>query len=432
METVGLPTSVLLFVIVVLTFVSAYFASSETAMMKLNPYRLKNLVRKKHRGARKANRLLRRQDRLLGVILIGNNLVNNAAATVAAVIGVRLFGDTGLALAPVVLTVYFLIFAEIAPKTIAAERPEVIAFPSAYILDPLLKLSSPLVASVNWISNAIVEPFRSRTAAVSGDLSMEELRTVVDSGTDLPRQRQNMLLGVLDLDNVTVDDIMVPRAEIAGINIDDSHADIVGEIVNSQHTRLPVYRETVNNVVGILHLRRASRFLTQPTFSRSELLRETEEPYFVPEGTPLPTQLINFQAKKHRIALVVDEYGDVQGIVTLEDILEEIVGEFTTDFASDMPEIHPQSDGSYFIEGMALCRDINRSLGWALPITGPRTISGLILEHLEFIPETNVCLQIDRYLIETLQISDNVVNTVRISQIDLPETDPDDEDEDEE
>jgi Mg2+/Co2+ transporter CorB len=330
-----------------------------------------------------------------------------------------------------VLTIYFLIFAEIAPKTIAAERPEAIAFPSAYILDPLLKISWPLVAAVNWISNAIVEPFKSRTAAVPGDLSMEELRTVVDSGADLPQQRQNMLLGVLDLDNVTVDDIMVPRAEIAGINIDESHTDIVREIVNSQHTRLPVYRETINNVLGILHLRRASRFLTQAAFSRSELLQETEEPYFVPEGTPLPTQLINFQRNKNRIALVVDEYGEIQGIVTLEDILEEIVGEFTTDFASDIPEIHPQNDGSYFIEGMALLRDINRALGWELPTIGPRTINGLILEHLEFIPETNVCLRIGRYLLETLQISDNVVKTVRISLADLPEPDPDEEDEDE-
>ena len=429
METVTLPTTLLLFAILVLTLLSAYFSSSETAMMKLNPYRLKNLVRKKHRGARKANRLLRRQDRLLGVILIGNNLVNNVAATVAAVIGVRIFGETGLVVAPIVLTVYFLIFAEIAPKTIAAERPEAIAFPSAYILDPLLKVSWRLVAAVNWISNAIVEPFKSRTAAVPGDLSMEELRTVVDSGADLPQQRQNMLLGVLDLDNVTVDDIMVPRAEIAGINIDASHTDIVGEIVNSQHTRLPVYRETINNVLGILHLRRASRFLTQAAFSRSELLQETEEPYFVPEGTPLPTQLINFQTNKNRIALVVDEYGEIQGIVTLEDILEEIVGEFTTDFASDMREIHPQNDGSYFIEGMALLRDINRALGWELPTIGPRTINGLILEHLEFIPETNVCLRIGRYLLETLQISDNVVKTVRISQADLPEPDPDEDDE---
>lgn len=430
------PTIILLLSILVLTLMSAYFSSSETAMMKLNPYRLKHLVNERHRGARKANRLLRRQDRLLGVILIGNNLVNNIAATVAAVLGARLLGETGLILAPIILTIHFLIFAEVAPKTIAAERPEAIAFPSAYLLGPLLKILQPAVIVVNAISNWAVEPFRRRTSAAPGDLSIAELRTVVDSGADIPRQRQNMLLGIIDLEKVTVDDIMVPRAEIAGIDIDDDHADIVAEIVNSQHTRLPVFKEELNKVIGILHLRRASRFLIQEDeFNLAELMQETDEPYFIPQSTPLHTQLINFQKKKERIALIVDEYGDVQGLVTLEDILEEIVGEFTTDFASDMPEIHPQPDGSYFIEGLALLRDINRALQWNLPTDGPRTLNGLVLERLEFIPESNVCFRIGAYVFETLQISENIVKSVRIEQLALPKSSTpglDEEEEDDE
>ncbi|MCZ6889285.1 MAG: HlyC/CorC family transporter [Gammaproteobacteria bacterium] len=425
MSAVETPTAVLLFAIVILTMASAYFSGSETAMMALNRYRLKHLVKQKHRGARKANRLLRRPDRLLGVILIGNNLVNNIAVTVAAVIGLRLFGDTGLLLAPFIFTVFILIFAEVAPKTVAAERPEAIAFPSAYVLGPLLKLLQPMVVFVNAIANFVVRPFMRRTQGAADDLSVDELRTVVNEGAEIGA-RQNMLLGILDLEKVTVDDIMVPRSEITGIDIDDDNSEIEQQILTSQHTRLPVFRDNINNILGVLHLRRAARFMSQTEFNKAELMAETDEPYFVPEQTPLHTQLLNFQKTRNRIALVVDEYGDVQGIVTLEDILEEIVGEFTTDFASDMPEIHPQEDGAYYIEGMAVLRDINRALGWDLPTDGPRTLNGLVLEHLEFIPDSNVCLRIDHYLIETLQIKDNVVRNLRIQRL---EPEPEEQDE---
>jgi Mg2+/Co2+ transporter CorB len=372
-------------------------------------------VKQKHRGARKANRLLRRPDRLLGVILIGNNLVNSLAATVAAVIGMKLFGNIGLAVAPFVFTVFFLIFAEVAPKTIAAYNPEQVAFPSVFLLEPLLRLTRPLVIFINSISNVLVRPFVPDPDSNQRDqLSMEELRTVLDEGASIPDERQNMLLGIVDLEKVTVNDIMVPRSEIVGIDIEDSIAEIMTIISSSQHTRLPVFKDNINQVIGILHLRRAVRFIQQGTFTKAELLEQTHEPYFVPEATPLHTQLVNFQNGKRRIGLVVDEYGDVDGIVTLEDILEEIVGEFTTDYASNLPEIHPQDDGSYFIDGMAVLREINRALGWSLPTGGPRTLNGLILEHLEFIPESNLCLKIDNYLIETLQIKENVVSNVRI------------------
>lgn len=423
MTLTELPAFVLVIFVFVLTVLSAYFSSSETAMIALNRYRLRHLVKQKHRGARKANRLLRRPDRLLGVILIGNNLVNFTAASIATVIGLRFFGDTGVVLAPIVITVIFLVFAEVAPKTIAARVPERIAFPSAYLLEPLLKLLYPGVVFINWISNAIVKPFLPKEEKPDEDsLSVEELRTVVGEGVGLPGQGQEMLLSILDLEKVSVDDIMVPRSELLGIDIDADIGDILVQIGNSQHTRLPVYKENINNILGVLHLRKVTRYVQrkdrEEELSKSDLLSLTDEPYFVPEATPLPTQLINFQNEKQRIALVVDEYGEIQGIVTLEDILEEIVGEFTTDFAASIQEIHPQDDGSFFIDGMALLRDINRTLDWDLPTHGPKTLNGLVLEHLETLPDSNLCLRLEDYLIENLHIKENAIKTLKVTRVD--------------
>lgn len=412
--------ALLIGILLALTLASAYFSGSETAMMALNRYRLMHRAKQGQRGPQRVRRLLGRTDRLLGVILIGNNLVNFGAATVFTLVWIRVFGESSAWLAPIPLTIWFLIFAEVAPKTLAAARPEQIAYPSSYFLEPLLKLLHPVVVFVNAIANFVVKPFVS-SASNSERLTLEELRTVVNEGAGISGHRQDMLLGILDLEKVTVDDIMVPRSEIASIDLDDPHEEIVEQLLNSQHTRLPVLRETENEVLGMLHLRRAGRFLTKEHFTRADLLAETEEPYFVPAGTPLHTQLFNFQKEKSRIALVVDEYGDIQGIVTLEDILEEIVGEFTTDFASNVSEIHPQPDGSYFIEGMALLRDVNRVLSWSLPTGGPRTLNGLVVEHLEFIPESNVCLRVGDYLMETLQITDNVVRSVKVRRVETEE-----------
>ena len=416
MSLADFPSWALFVTILVLTVLSAYFSSSETAMMALNRYRLRHLVKQKNLAARKANRLLRRPDRLLGVILIGNNFVNFLAASIGTVIGLRLFGDSGVVLAPIAMTIFFLIFAEVTPKTIAAHTPERLAFFSVYILDPLLKALRPLVWFTNTISNALVRPFvKSPEPPGGAPLSADELRTVVDESARIPGQHQDMLLGVLDLEHVTVNDIMVPRNEIVGLDVDDDMDEILAVLANSQHTRLPVYKDNINNVLGMLHLRRLARHLGQGELTRAELMRLTREPYYVPEATPLHTQLIKFKQEKRRIALVVDEYGDIQGIVTLEDILEEIVGEFTTDFAASIPEIHPQPDGSYLIDGTAVLRDINRVLGWDLPTSGPKTLNGLILETLETIPEANLCLQVDEFRIETLQVSDNVVKHCRIA-----------------
>lgn len=432
MNTDEFPIWVLMCSMVVLIALSAYFSGTETAMMSLNRYRLRHLVKQRHRGARKASRLLRRPDRLLGVILVGNNLVNFTAATIATVIGLRLYGDTGMLLAPWVLTAIFLIFAEVAPKTIAVQRAEGWAFRSVYILQPLLRILYPIVAFVNWISNALVRPFTPKTEKDDGRLSIQELKTVVNEGAVAVGERQNMLVRLLDLESVSVNDIMVPRSEIAGIDINDNMADIVSLMRTSQHTLLPVYKESINNVLGILHLRRLARLLHIDDFTKADLMQLTREPYYVPEATPLHTQLLNFQKEKQRIALVVDEYGDVQGIVTLEDILEEIVGEFTTDYASNIAEISLQADGVYVIDGMASLRDINRSLRWDLPTSGPKTLNGLVLEFLETIPESNLCLQIAEYQIETLQIKDNMIKNLKIRRLDVTDEvdplDPDDED----
>ena len=396
---------------------SAYFSGTETAMMAINRYRLKHLVKKKHRAARISNKLLRYPDRLLGVILIGNNLVNFTAATIATIIGMRLFGDTGVLLAPWVLTATFLVFAEVAPKTLAAERPERWAFKAVYVLEPIQRLLVIPVKMVNLLSNAIVRLFLKNEPAQSDSLSTDELRTVVNEGAKGVGERQNMMVRLLDLEQVSVNDIMIPRGEIEAIDIDSEMNVIVEVASNSQYTLLPIYKESINNIIGILHLRRLARFMGSNEFTKSDLMQLTREPYYIPEATSLDKQLIRFQAEKQRIALVVDEYGELQGLVTLEDILEEIVGEFTSDFSANIPEILPQDDDSFVIDGGALLRDINRALDWELPISGPKTLNGLVLEHLETIPEENLCIQIDNYQIETLQLSDNMVKNLKCVRV---------------
>ncbi|MEC7412541.1 MAG: HlyC/CorC family transporter [Pseudomonadota bacterium] len=411
------PTLYLFLSIIVLICLSAYFSGTETAMMALNRYRLRHMVKRKHAGARKADRMLKRPDRLLGVILVGNNLVNFTAATLATIIGYNLLGDTGVLLAPWVLTLTFLIFAEVAPKTLAAERPEAWALKAVYALEPLAKVLHPAVLLINSFSNALVKPFLPERSDSDDQLTKDELITVVNEGAHAVGERKLMMTRLLDLETVTVNDIMVPRTEIVSINIDDDMADILTSAAASQHTLLPIYKDNFNNMLGVLHLRRLARLLQAEEFTKADLLQLARDPYFVPEATPLHTQLLNFQKEKQRFAIVVDEYGDIQGIVTLEDILEEIVGEFTSDFAANIEDISAEPDGSFLIDGMAVLRDINRALRWNLPTNGPKTLNGFVLEHLETIPEFNLCIQIDEYQIETLQIKDNIIKSLRIRRL---------------
>ena len=406
---------------VLLVFLSAYFSSSETAMMALNRYRLKHLANEGHGGAKRASRLLERPDRLLSVILIGNNLANFTAASLATLIALELYGESGVAIAPVVCTFVFLIFAEVAPKSIAAAYPERVALPSSYILNLLLFILYPLVWLVNGIANGMLKLMGiSHEDAADDHLSHEELRTVVNEGSQISAHPQNMMLGILDLEKVSVEDIMVPRTEIFGIDIDDDLDDIIEQIRSSQHTRIPVFKTDIDKIIGVLHARNAAKFLTQSEFNKAAILQVVDEAYFVPENQSLQTLLFNFQQRKQRLGMVVDEYGDIQGIVAIEDILEEIVGEFTTDLANTNIDIHPLEDDLYLIDGTTHVRLINRQLGWDLPQEGPKTLNGLILEYLETIPDSNVCMLLSGYRIEIIQIQDNMIKTAKISKAPEP------------
>lgn len=388
-------------------------------MMSLNRYRLKHLQKNGHSGAQRASRLLERPDRLIGLILIGNNLVNTFAAAIATIIAIRLWGDAGVVVASVVLTLVLLVFAEITPKTIAALHPERIAFPASWVLTPLLKILYPVVVGVNVVTNSLLsllgfDPKKSDEGHVSSD----ELRTIMtDAGALIPARHRGMLLNILDLEEVTVDDILVPRNEVYGIDLDDSDEQILANIQGCAHTRLPVWREDINNVVGMLHMRNISRVIDKDGLDREALEREMDEPYFVPESTPLHTQLMNFQQRKQRLGVAVDEYGDVMGLVALEDILEEIVGEFTSNLTETADSIFAQRDGSYIIDGAANIRDINKSLDWSLPTDGPKTLSGLVLEYLESFPDANAGVAIEQYRLEILQLEGNVVQAVKARDV---------------
>ncbi len=403
--------------IVVLLILSGYFSASETALMAIDRHRLRHLVRQKRRSAILTSRLLSRPDRLLGLILIGNNLVNFIAASLATVIGLRLLGDaSGPAVTAVTLTIVFLVFAEVTPKTIAAHFPERVSFFSVYILSTLLYLLSPAVWVLNHVCNLLARPFGVRVGNLRGQrLSREELRTVMHESAAIERRSQDMMLGVLNLDKTMVRDIMIPRNEIHAIDCAADVEEIVKTLCTTKHTRLPVFEGSLDQVHGILHTRNAGKFLIAEKRSKETLIKLLDKPYFIPEGTPLQNQMLQFQAHRQRMGMVVDEYGDVLGITTLEDILEEIVGDFTTDTIVNIQSITPQKDGSYEINGAAPIRAVNKRLQWSLPTDGPRTIHGLIVERLEMIPQHLVCLQVGSYQIETLALSENRVGLVKIS-----------------
>jgi Mg2+/Co2+ transporter CorB len=414
-----ISTSSLFILLGILILLSAYFSSSETGMMSINRYRLKHLENEGNKAAIRVRKLIDRPDRLIGLILIGNNLVNIAASIIAGIIGSRLLGDDvlGLVLTTVILTFVVLIFAEVTPKTVAALYPEKVAFPSSFILAPLLLVFYPFVFLINGITNGLLALFRISPSDGSSDsLSREELRTVVfEAGAMIPKKHQDMLVGILDLEKVTAEDIMVPRSDIVAIDINDDWKDIQKRLVNAQHTRVLLYRDSIDDAVGFVHVRDALRLLSRDQFTKASLLRAVREIYFTPESTPLHTLMYKFQAAKERIGLVVDEYGDIQGLVTLEDILEEIIGDFTTSFLPDhSKEANLQQDGSVLIDGSVNVRELNKELDWHFPTEGPKTLNGLILEYLEDIPQANISLRLAGYPIEIVEMKDNMVKTVRV------------------
>lgn len=407
----------MIIILVLLIIISAYFSSSETAMMTLNRYRLRHMVRNKHKSAMRVEKLLSTPDKLIGLVLIGNNLVNILASALSTILGQRLFGDTGIAIATGCLTFVILIFAEVMPKTLALLYPEKIAFPSSFILQPLQFVLSPFVWLINGISNNILRIFAvSITPSTNNALSRDELQSAVkEASSMIPAHHQQMLLSILELEKITVDEIMIPRNEIIAIDINKDWESILRQLRHRTHTLTLLYRKTIDDAIGFVHARDSFLNLLKQDFTKTELLRSVRSIYFIPEGTPLNTQLIKFQQNKERVGLVIDEYGDIQGLVTLADILEEIVGDFTT--TNEPPaseEIHKQVDDSYIIEGSLGIRDINKEMNWSLPTDGPRTLNGLILEHLEEIPGPNISTRISGYPMEILEVENNMVKLVKI------------------
>ena len=419
MQDIPLPW--LAAVLVLCIALSAFFSSTETALMAINRYRLRHRAREGSRGARAAERLLEMPDRLIGLILILNNFVNSAAAAIVTMISLQVGGEGAAAIAVGIFTVVLIIFGEVAPKTFGALYPERLALPAALVYQVLLKVFYPVVWVVNLIANGVLRMLGiSREKASSTSLSQEELRTVLaEAATVIPHRHQRMLMSILDLERVSVEDIMVPRSEISGIDVNDEWETIAEQLREIRHTRIPVYEGSIDNLVGILHMKKVARLFARGNFGVDDLvaLAKTREPWYVPEGTSLNRQLLNFQRQRRRMAFVVDEYGDVQGLVTLEDLLEEIVGEFTTDTSSLHKDVHREKGDSYVVNASASLRTLNRRMGWTLPTTGPRTLNGLIIEQLETIPEAGTSLRIDDYSIDVLQTGDNAVKTVRLKPI---------------
>ena len=409
----------LLGVLVLLLGLSAFFSGSETALMMLNRYRARHLAAHGHGGATRALALLERPDRLIGLILIGNNFVNNLLASIAAVVAVELGGVDGgaVAIGASIITIVILIFGEVAPKTLAALHPEALAYPAAYLYRPLLKVAYPLVWAINGVAKGVLRLLRVKVEERGADaLTREELRTaVLEAGTFIPTRHQKMLVNLLDLEKATVEDIMIPRSEVDGIDFEEPVEDILTFLRRTQYTRIPVWEGSIDSVIGVLHVRDFMQAQMDEAEITKEILRGLlREPYFVPEGTRLTALLINLQRARQTVALVVDEYGDVLGLATFADLLEEVVGEFTTDPLDSISDVHPQPDGSYLVDGAASVRDLVRTLGWQLPTGGPKTLNGLILEQLEAIPETGTSLLIAGYPMEILQVQDNAVRVAKI------------------
>jgi len=414
-----IPLSWQLGVLAGLLLIGAFFSIAETSLMSLNRHRLRFLANSGHRGARLASELLAKTDKLLGVILLGNNLANAASATLVTVITVGLFGEGewNLAIGTVSVTFAILVFAEISPKVIAATYPEKLAFFASYLLYPLLKVFYPAV----WFVNLFVSGFlkilgiKPNFSEATQAVSMEELRSIVtEAGMYIPQKHKSILLNLFDLENITVDDVMTAHTQIEAVDFDEAAENILQQIATSHHTRMLVRRGATEEVIGILHIRKVLHQARNGELTHEMLQEVMEPPYFVPSGTPLYTQLQQFQEKQERLALVVDEYGELKGMLTLEDILEEIVGDFTTQSPSRGAGFHEQEDGSWLVDGAAALREINRKLGLELPLDGPKTLNGLVLEHFQDIPEPGTSFRIGTHTLEVVQTHERIVKSVRI------------------
>lgn len=416
-----IPLGALLGSLLLLLACSAFFSGTETALMSLNRYRLRHLAKSGHRGARFAEALLKRPDRLIGLILFGNNLVQNSAAALVALVSLRIGGPAGVAVGTVIITFLILVFGELTPKTLGAIHPERLAFPGAYVYHALLRFVPPIswsVSLIGFFSNGILRVCGMRPEqAAAHNVTIEELRTILaESGALLPRKRHEMMMRVLELGEITVEDIMIPQNEVVGLDLNDDWDRIIETIRSSGYTRLPVWREAMDNVIGILHVKRLIQYPKPEQLCQAAIEGLLDEPYFVPEGTPLNKQLVQFQRTRQRTGFVVDEYGDIQGIVTLEDLLEEIVGEFTSEPEAGSALQRDEASGGYIVDASVNVRILNRMMNWKLPTDGPKTLNGVILEKLEAIPHKGTGLMLNDYAIEILQTSGNLVETVRIRE----------------
>ncbi|WP_027159322.1 HlyC/CorC family transporter [Methylobacter luteus] len=408
-----MPLSMLFGILALMLILSAFFSGSETSLMTLNRYRLKHLVKLKHSGAIKAHNLLQRPDHLISLILLGNNFVNVAASSLTTVIAIRLYGESesSIAIAAGILTIVILIFSEVAPKTLAAIKPEILAFPAAWVFIPLLKLFYPIVWAINLIIGLLLKLVGINVKKHSHDiLNKEELKSIVAEAESLmPSRYQKMLLGILDLESATVEDIMTPRNEIVGIDLELPIEEIIRQIKTSPHTRLPVYKKSIDRVIGFLHLRKILMVVNNEDFDKQTIINQLIKPSFIPESTPVHKQIHRFKTEKIRIGLVVDEYGDVEGLVTLDDLLQEIVGELITDDVT----VRKQNDGSFLVDANITVRELNRVTQWSLPTEGPKTLNGLILEFMETIPEPGTSIKLHGYPLEILKRDENTVKLVK-------------------
>ena len=401
-----------------LVLMSAFFSGSETSMMAINRYRLKHLVKEKNKSAKRVSKLLERTDRLLGVILIGNNFTHTLSTALATVVAIRIWNDSAVLAVTVFMTIIMIIFAEVMPKTIAALKPESIAFPASYLLKPLAKILSPLITLVSFVSNNVTKLIGiNLDNADKDELKPEELRTLLQTSR-VPKRQEEMLMGIFDMDYLSVNDVMIPKNEIVGIDLNDELEDILKQLQEIDFTYIPCFEDSIDNIQGFLSLNKKADFLGYKNQSKQNLKEELQEPLFVPENTPLYKQLANFQSSGKRVGLIVDEYGDIEGIITLRAILEVIVGEITTESIEKM-DIMPQADGTYLVEGGMMIREVNRRLDWELPTEGPKTLSGLILEEIQTIPETNIGLTISGYRIETVLIKDNVIKLAKLEKVEV-------------
>ncbi len=413
-----IPLALLISALIGMVLLSGLFAAAETALLSLNRYRLRHLVRAGHAGARRADALLRQPDRFIGLVQLGNNFCDILASSAATLIALQVWGDQAIAIMAGVLTIFALIFGEVAPKTLAALHPERVAWPAAFVLSALMAVLLPVVVAVNVIANGVLRLLGVRMDAGTPDaLGREELRSVLfEAGHHFSPRHRGMLLRILDLESVVVEDVMVHRNEVRYLDLDDPWPDLLEQIHTSPHTRQPVCRGSLDQVLGVLHLRRVMHLLADDDFDAGRLQALLQEPYYVPEGTPLTQQLLQFQAQRERFALVVNEYGDTVGLATVEDILGEIIGEFTDTPTAVKSDVHPQPDGSCLVAGSASVRELNRTMGWDLPVTDAKTLNGAILEHLEDIPTPATSLLLGDYPVEIVQTQGNVVKVARIGE----------------